>query len=61
MKKRQPIVPPPEIAPPLREPETPKPYDPEEPLIPEEDPDVIPEEDPFETPPYEVPSPGERP
>ena len=36
-------------------------FDPEEPLIPEEDPDFIPEEDPFETPPFEVPPPGEGP
>jgi hypothetical protein len=35
--------------------------DPEYPLLPEEEPDVIPEEDPFETPPYEVPEPGEGP
>lgn len=35
--------------------------DPEEPIIPEEDPDIIPDEDPFETPPYEIPLPGEGP
>jgi hypothetical protein len=35
--------------------------DPEEPLVPEESPDYIPEEDPFETPPFEVPPPGEGP
>ena len=35
--------------------------DPEEPLVPIEDPDYIPEEDPFETPPIEVPPPGEGP
>ena len=34
--------------------------DPEEPVLPAE-PDFIPEEDPFDTPPYEVPEPGERP
>jgi len=31
------------------------------PLVPEEVPDIIPDEDPFETPPYEVPEPGEGP
>jgi len=35
--------------------------DPEEPLIPTENPDIIPDEDPFETPPYEIPPPGEGP
>jgi hypothetical protein len=35
--------------------------DPEQPLIPEEDPDIIPDDDPFETPPYEIPKPGEAP
>ena len=34
---------------------------PEEPVMPGENPDLIPEEDPFETPPYEVPPPGEGP
>lgn len=41
-----------------------KPYDiPEEQpeIKPEEEPDIIPDEDPFETPPYEVPPPGEGP
>lgn len=39
-----------------------KPADPEEPLnIPKEDPDIIPDDDPFETPPEEIPPPGERP
>lgn len=39
------------------------PFDiPEEPEIkPEEEPDIIPDEEPFETPPYEVPPPGEGP
>lgn len=36
-------------------------HDPEEPRIPIEDPDFIPEEDPFETPPTEIPPPGEGP
>jgi hypothetical protein len=35
--------------------------DPEDPLVPEEGPDFIPEEDPFETPPVEIPPPGEGP
>ena len=34
---------------------------PESPILPEEEPDVIPDENPFETPPYEVPPPGEAP
>ncbi|MBI1344247.1 MAG: hypothetical protein GC171_15090 [Terrimonas sp.] len=34
---------------------------PEYPETPEEDPDAIPDEDPFETPPYEIPPPGEGP
>jgi hypothetical protein len=34
---------------------------PEAPVLPAEEPDVIPQEDPFETPPYEVPPPGEGP
>jgi hypothetical protein len=51
---------PPEIIPP-EEPEY-QPYiDPEDPFIPELYPDDIPEEDPFETPPIEVPPPGEGP
>lgn len=37
------------------------PFDPEEPVIPIEEPDIIPDEDPFETPPYEIPDPGEGP
>ncbi len=34
---------------------------PELPQLPDEEPDIIPDEDPFETPPYEVPEPGEGP
>jgi hypothetical protein len=34
---------------------------PENPVSPEEEPDIIPEEDPFETPPEELPVPGEGP
>ena len=51
----------PEVEPPEKTVEVPKTTDPEEPLIPDEDPDTIPEEEPFETPPYEVPPPGEGP
>ena len=50
-----------EIPGPEKQPEVIQPVDPEEPIIPEEDPDVIPDEDPFETPPYEIPEPGEAP
>ena len=46
---------------PEKPPEVDTPSDPEEPLIPEEEPDMLPEEEPFETPPYEVPPPGEGP
>jgi hypothetical protein len=35
--------------------------EPEDPVIPVEDPDIIPDEEPFETPPYEIPEPGEGP
>jgi hypothetical protein len=35
--------------------------EPEYPVLPEEEPDIIPDEDPFETPPYEIPEPGEGP
>ncbi len=54
---------PPKEQPPLpAKPELVPPVDPEEPQpVPEEDPDIIPDEDPFETPPYEVPVPGEGP
>ena len=51
----------PEIPAPLREPGTFPVEEPEIPPIPEEEPDIIPDEDPFETPPYEVPEPGEGP
>lgn len=33
--------------------------EPENPVAPEEDPDMIPDKDPVETPPYEIPPPGE--
>ena len=44
-----------------KHPEIPPLTDPDELIVPEEDPDLIPDEDPFETPPYEVPDPGEGP
>lgn len=50
-----------EVPSPAKQPEVMPPVDPEEPLAPVEDPDIIPDEDPFETPPYEVPEPGEAP
>jgi len=50
-----------EIPQPEKEPEIEPPDYPEEPFIPGADPDVIPYEDPFETPPYELPVPGEGP
>ena len=50
-----------EIPLPQKHPEIDPPGDPEKPLIPEEDPDIIPDEDPFETPPFEIPPPGEGP
>lgn len=50
-----------EVPDPKTIPEVEPPSDPEEPLIPVEDPDIIPEEEPFETPPYEIPPPGEGP
>ena len=37
------------------------PPDPEDPIIPDEDPDIILDEDLTETPPYELPPPGEGP
>jgi hypothetical protein len=57
-KKIKPLAPP-EITEPKKYPVT-EPL-PEEPLLPEEEPDIIPDEDPFETPPYEIPEPGEGP
>ena len=51
----------PEVHPPKKTPEVQPIHDPEEPLVPEEQPDQIPDENPFETPPYEVPEPGEGP
>lgn len=59
MQKKKP-EPPKEVPMPVS-PELEPVIDPEEPLLPEEDPDWLPEEDPFDTPPYEVPEPGEGP
>ena len=50
-----------EIPSPQKHPEINPVIDPEEPIVPMEDPDIIPDEDPFETPPYEIPPPGEGP
>ncbi len=50
-----------EIPAPHKQPDISEPTDPEEPIIPKEDPDIIPDEEPFETPPYEIPQPGEGP
>lgn len=46
---------------PDKHPEIIQPIDPEDPVMPIEDPEIIPDEDPFETPPYEIPPPGESP
>lgn len=58
---RKPANPEPEVPKPMREPGQFPVEEPEIPPIPEEDPEIIPDEDPFETPPYEVPEPGEGP
>lgn len=50
-----------EIPAPEKRPEMDPSHIPESPELPEEDPDLIPEEDPFETPPFEIPEPGEGP
>jgi hypothetical protein len=55
--KKQPV----EIPPPEKNPVYNPDVIPETPPLPEEEPDIIPDEDPFETPPYEVPEPGEGP
>ena len=47
--------------PPVKDPDIHPDAVPDLPVLPEEDPDVIPDEDPYETPPYEVPEPGEGP
>jgi hypothetical protein len=51
----------PEVPLPQKHPEVIPVFDPEEPLVPEESPEIIPDEDPYETPPEEVPPPGEGP
>ncbi len=61
MKKSQSPKSPPEFPLPEKNPEFNPDVIPESPLLPEEEPDIIPEESPFQTPPYEVPSPGEAP
>jgi len=60
MPKKQPNNPE-EFPKPEKHPEVIEPIDPEDPIIPVEDPDIIPDEAPFETPPYEMPPPGESP
>ncbi len=61
LKKKKKIDTPAEIPKPKKEPDVAAPIDPEQPLLPEEDPGIIPEENPFETPPFEIPAPGEGP
>lgn len=46
---------------PAKKPEVEKPEDPEDPFVPEEVPILIPDEESFETPPPEMPPPGEGP
>ena len=46
--------------PPVKDPDIHPDAVPDLPVLPEEDP-MIPDEDPYETPPYEVPEPGEGP
>lgn len=59
-KKIKPEVPV-EIPSPGRDPEIHPDAIPDLPLLPDEDPDIIPDEEPFETPPHEIPEPGEGP
>ena len=59
-KKKQPSKPF-EIPYPGKRPELDPDKIPEDPVLPEKDPDFIPEEEPFETPPEELPIPGEGP
>lgn len=61
MAKKKPLQKPFEIPAPEKRPEMDPSHIPESPELPEEDPDLIPEEDPFETPPFEIPEPGEGP
>ncbi|MBP6023436.1 hypothetical protein [Ferruginibacter sp.] len=59
-KKKQPTKPV-EVPAPGKYPEINPDAIPDSPALPDEDPDIIPDEDPYETPPYEVPNPGEGP
>lgn len=61
LKKKKKINTPAEIPKPKKEPDITAPLDPEEPSLPEEDPGMFPDENPFETPPFEIPTPGEGP
>ncbi|HSC38626.1 MAG TPA: hypothetical protein VLD19_12165 [Chitinophagaceae bacterium] len=61
MPKKQPLPQPHEVPVHPEKPEIKPGEEPGLPALPEEDPDIIPDDDPFETPPYEVPPPGERP
>jgi hypothetical protein len=62
MAKKKHIEQPAEILPAEGTPELIPPIpDPDELPVPDEEPDIIPDDDPFETPPYEVPPPGESP
>lgn len=58
--KKQPIKPG-EIPYPGKVPEIEPDQIPETPITPEEEPDIIPDDDPFESPPEEIPAPGEAP
>ena len=63
MPKKKPAIPPEEIPAPGKHPH-PEVFPeevPEAPVTPEEEPDIIPDDDPFETPPFEIPIPGEGP
>lgn len=60
-KKPEKPVSPSEVPGPIRNPEIDPDNIPESPVLPDEEPDVIPDENPFETPPTEVPAPGEGP
>lgn len=59
-KKKHPPIPS-EIPYPGKRPELDPDRIPENPGLPEKEPDIIPEEDPYETPPEELPEPGEGP
>ncbi len=61
MEKKKKTGNPAEIPSPGKKPEITPIFDPAEPVIPEVDPDFIPDDDPEETPPFEIPPPGEGP